>query len=47
LALVHGGYANLVLKNITLTASNMEKLMELGNSDIYDFKYLAKPKKGP
>ena len=44
LALVHGGYANLVLKNITLTASNMEKLMGLGNSDIYDFKYLAKPK---
>ncbi len=34
----------MVLKNITLTASNMEKLMGLGNSDIYDFKYLAKPK---
>lgn len=44
LALVHGGYANLVLKDITITASNMEKLMEIGNSDIYDFKYLAKPK---
>ncbi len=22
----------------------MEKLMGIGNSDIYDFKYLAKPK---
>jgi hypothetical protein len=44
LALVYEGYANLVLKNLTITASNMEKLMNLGNRDIYDFKYLAKPK---
>ena len=44
LALVHGGYANLALKDINITASNMEKLIEMGNSDIYDFKYLTKPK---
>lgn len=44
LALVHGGYGNLVLEKITITASNMEKLMEMGNWDVYDFKYIAKPK---
>lgn len=44
LALVYAGYANLALRNITITASNMEQLMGLGNSDLYDFKYLAKPK---
>ena len=44
LALVYAGYANLVLKNLTITASNMDKLMSLKNLDIYDFKYLAKPK---
>jgi len=44
LALVYTGHANLVLKDITITASNMDKLMSLGNSDLYNFKYLAKPK---
>lgn len=44
LALVYGGYGNLVLDKITITASNMEKLMKMGNLDIYDFKYIAKPK---
>lgn len=44
LALVHTGYANLVLKNITITASNMDQLISLGNMDIYEFKYITKPK---
>lgn len=44
LALVYTGHANLVLKDITITASNMEKLMELHNTDLYQFKHLTKPK---
>lgn len=44
LALVYTGYANLVLKDITITASNMDKLMTLRNSDLYEFKCLSKPK---
>lgn len=44
LALVYGGYANIVLKDLTITASNMDKLTGLGTLDICEFKYLAKPK---
>ena len=44
LALVHAGYANLVLKNTTITASNIDQLINMGNMDIYEFKYLTKPK---
>lgn len=44
LALVYSGYANLGLNDMILTASNMDKLMALGNSHIFEFKYLAKPK---
>lgn len=44
LALVHTGHANLVLKDITITASNMDRLINMGNMDIYEFKYLTKPK---
>ena len=44
LSLVYAGYANLKLKNTTITASNMDNLIQMYNSDIYDFKYLAKPR---
>ncbi|WP_352418695.1 DUF6079 family protein [Proteiniborus sp.] len=44
LALVYSGYANLALGDTVLTASNLEKLLTLGNSHIHEFKYLAKPK---
>lgn len=45
LALVYSGHITLTLKDGTvLTASNMEKTAKIGNMDIYDFKYIAKPK---
>ena len=44
LALVYTGYANLALKNITITASNMDKLVNVGNLEACEFKYLVKPK---
>lgn len=45
LALVYCGNATLALKNGTvLTASNIETLPKIGIMDIYDFKYIAKPK---
>lgn len=44
LALVYAGYANMILKDMTITASNMDRLASLRNSDIYAFKYLTKPK---
>lgn len=45
LALVYCGNATLALKNGTvLSASNIETLPKIGIIDIYDFKYLAKPK---
>lgn len=45
LALVHTGQATLHLKNgTTLTASNLDILQRIGFSDLYDFKYVGKPK---
>lgn len=45
LALVYCGNANLALRNGTiLTASNLDILPKIGLMDIYEFKYLAKPK---
>lgn len=47
LALVYCGKATLTLKNgIQLTASNLDTLPRLGLVDIYEFKYLGKPKEG-
>lgn len=47
LALVYCGKATLALKNGTmLTASNLDTLPKLSLVDIYEFKYLAKPKEG-
>lgn len=47
LALVYCGKANLALKNgAILSASNLDTLPRLGLVDIYEFKYLAKPKQG-
>lgn len=47
LALVYCGKADMILKNgTTLSASNIDALSKLGLSDIYEFKYLAKPKQG-
>lgn len=45
LALVYCGKATLTLRNgKVLTASNLDTLLRIGISDIYDFKYLGKPK---
>lgn len=47
LALVYCGKATLTLKNgVQLTASNLDTLPRLGVVDIYEFKYLGKPKEG-
>lgn len=47
LALVYCGKANLALKDGTvLSASNLDTLPKLGVVDIYEFKYLSKPKQG-
>lgn len=47
LALVYCGKATLTLKNgVQLTASNLDTLPKLGLVDIYEFKYLGKPKEG-
>lgn len=47
LALVYCGKADMVLKNgTTLSASNIDTIPKLGLSDIYEFKYLVKPKQG-
>lgn len=45
LALVHSGNAIIALKNgITLTASNLDILPKTGVLDLYEFKYISKPK---
>ncbi len=44
LSLVYAGYANLVLNKKTITPSNMDELMTEKVMDLYNFKYLAKPK---
>lgn len=45
LALVHTGHAVIALKNgTTLTASDMETLPKISALDIYEFKYISKPK---
>lgn len=45
LALVHSGDAVVALKNgVTLTASNLDILPKTNASDLYEFKYIAKPK---
>ena len=44
LALVHTGYANLALKNITITASNMDRLADISGWDVKNFKHLIKPR---
>lgn len=44
-ALVYSGHATLCLRdNTVLTASNLEILQKKGVLDVYEFKYLAKPK---
>lgn len=44
-ALVHSGNAVITLKNgTTLTASNLDILPKTGVSDLYEFKYISKPK---
>jgi len=45
LALVHSGNAVIALKNgIILTASNLDILPKTNASDLYEFKYISKPK---
>ncbi len=45
LALVHTGHAVIALKNgTTLTASDLETLPKISALDIYEFKYISKPK---
>jgi len=45
LALVHSGNAVIILKNgTTLTASDLETLPKTHALDIYEFKYISKPK---
>ncbi|WP_195245441.1 DUF6079 family protein [Clostridium celatum] len=45
LALVYCGKATLTLKNgSVLIASNLDTLVRVGISDIYDFKYIGKPR---
>lgn len=45
LSLVHSGNAVISLKNgTTLTASNLEILPKTSATDIYEFKYISKPK---
>lgn len=47
LALVYCGKVTLALKNgVQLTASNLDNLPKLGLVDIYEFKYIGKPKEG-
>ncbi|WP_243186892.1 DUF6079 family protein [Clostridium muellerianum] len=44
-ALVHSGNAVIALKNgTTLTASNLDILPKTGALDLYEFKYISKPK---
>jgi len=45
LALVHTGHAVIALKNgTTLTASDLESLPKILATEIYEFKYISKPK---
>lgn len=45
LSLVYSGNAVIALKNgTTLTASDLESLPRIGVNDIYEFKYITKPK---
>jgi hypothetical protein len=45
LALVHTGHAVITLRNgTTLTASDLEILPKIQATDIYEFKYISKPK---
>lgn len=44
LSLVYAGYANMAIKDLTITPSNMDKLMTTAILSLYEFKYLAKPK---
>ena len=45
LALVHTGRATITLRNGTiLTASNLDTIFRIGESDIYEFKHISKPK---
>jgi hypothetical protein len=45
LALVHTGHAVIALRNgTTLTASDLETLPKISALDIYEFKYISKPK---
>ncbi|MCD8293625.1 MAG: DUF6079 family protein [Clostridia bacterium] len=44
LAMVYGGHATITLKNGTIiSAANLEKIPVIGATDLYEFKYLAKP----
>lgn len=45
ISLVHSGYATIALKNgVSLTASNLDILPKTSAADLYEFKYISKPK---
>lgn len=44
LAMVHAGYATIMLRNGTvLSASNLDTVPRIGVMDLYEFKYLSRP----